>query len=93
MFTDAGGNKVSATAPDTSGYLNLTGSNLLYPWQNGIADYWCITSFYFYADASYTGWDSEKKEAYFYGYYNIWNPFAGEEGDYITGQGNVYIYW
>ena len=92
-FTDAGGNKVSATAPDTSGYLNLTGSNLLYPWQNGIADYWCITSFYFYADASYTGWDSEKKEAYFYGYYNIWNPFAGEEGEYISGQGNVYIYW
>ena len=77
-FTDAGGNKVSATVPDTSGYLNLTGSNLLYPWQNGKADYWCITSFYFYADASYTGWDSEKKEAYFYGYYNIWNPFAGE---------------
>ena len=87
-FTDAEGNVI--TAPDGSGYLDLCGSNNIYPWQNGVADGWLISGFYLWDDASYTGWDSSTKEAYFYGYYSIWNPLSGA---YITGQGNVYIYW
>lgn len=91
--TDAEGNVVSSSTPDSSGYLDLSGENYLYPWENGEADGWCIYGLYMYGGAGYSNWDAEKKEAYFYGSYNIWNPYGGTEGEYIKGAGSVSIYW
>ena len=52
-----------------------------------------ITGLYMYDDAGYTSWDATNKEAWFYGSYNIWNPYGGTEGEYIYGTGYVSIYW